>query len=399
MINATTCGGGVVLLTRQNRQVFLCARGIPHNDSFDFSRIHLQWFAAEDEGRTEQPTEYKLRKAREEGRVPKSQEITGALVMLFPAMALVLLAPWMLRNFAEMLRYYFERSTTAHVTDTGIVQGFFYYFIKLILPILIVAVISAVVANIFQTRGFIFSTKPLEPKFSKIIPNFANYFKKTLFSFEGAFNVLKSLVKIAVIFAAAWIIIYGDIQKLLSLSFVNVEMGVSFIAGMTAKLLLTAAVIFLVISIPDYAVQRWQFMESMRMTKQDIKEEYKEQEGDPYTKRRIKQYVHDLMAHNMAANVAASDVVITNPTHFAVAIKYDSVVMSAPMVMAKGQDAAALRIKEIANQNGVTIIENKPLARALFSEVEIGEMIPEKYLQTLAIILAKVYSMKGKMRA
>jgi flagellar biosynthetic protein FlhB len=262
-----------------------------------------------------------------------------------------------------------------------------------------VAVISAVLANIIQTRGFIFSTKPLDPKFSKIIPNFANYFKKTLFSFEGAYNVIKSLVKIAVIFAAAWIIIQGDLQKLLSLSTVNMWTGVSFIAGMTAKLLITAAAIFLVISIPDYVVQRWQFMESMKMTKQEIKEEYKEQEGDPYTKRRVRQYVRDMMARNMAANVAASDVVITNPTHFAVAIKYDSVVMSAPMVMAKGQDAVALRVKEIARQNDVTIVENKPLARALFAEVEIGEIIPEKYLQTLAIILSKVYIMKGKMRA
>jgi flagellar biosynthetic protein FlhB len=383
----------------QNTQNFLRARKISHNDSFDFSRIHLQWFAAEDEGRTEQPTEYKLQKAREEGRVPKSQELTGALVMLFPAIALILLAPWMLRNFAEMMRYYFERSTTAHVTDTGIAEGFFYYFVKLILPILIVAIISAVLANIVQTRGFIFSTKPLEPKFSKILPNFANYFRKTLFSFEGAFNVLKSLVKIAVIFIAAWIIIQGDIEKLLSLSTVNMWTGVSFIAGMTAKLLLTAAVIFLVISIPDYAVQRWQFMESMKMTKQDIKQEYKEHEGDPFTKRRIRQFVRDIMTQNMAANVAASDVVITNPTHFAVAIKFEAAVMSAPMVMAKGQDTAALRIREIARQNDVTVVENKPLARALFAEVEIGEIIPEKYLQTLAIILSKVYTMKGKMRA
>jgi flagellar biosynthetic protein FlhB len=364
-----------------------------------FRHIHLQWFAAEDEGRTEQPTEYKLRKAREEGRLPKSQEIAGALVMLLPVIALIILAPRMLGNFVEMMRYYFERAATAKVTDTGIVQGFFSFFIRQVLPILVVSVISAIVANVIQIGGFLFTTKPLEPKFSKIVPNFGNYFRKTLFSFEGAFNVLKSLVKIAVIFVTALIIIRSDMNRLFTLSTTDLQTGVSFVAGMTAKLLLAAALIFLVISIPDYVVQRRQFMESMKMSKQEIKEEYKETEGDPFVKAKIRQHIRDMMAYNMTASVASSDVVITNPTHFAVAVKYDGAVMNDPMMTAKGADAMALRIREIARENNVAVIENKPLARALYAEVEIGETIPEKYLQTLAIILAKVYNMRGKMSA
>jgi flagellar biosynthetic protein FlhB len=244
-----------------------------------------------------------------------------------------------------------------------------------------------------------FSTKPIEPKFSKVVPNFGKYHQKTLYSVEGGFNVLKSLGKMIIIFIAAFVIIRGDLEKLLSLSTVNMWMGVTHIAGMAAKLLITAAIIFLVISIPDYIVQRRQFIEQMKMTKQEVKEEYKEMEGDPFTKRRVKQYIREIMSRNMAANVASSDVVITNPTHFAIAIKYDRLTMPAPMVTAKGQDAIALRIREIAKQNDVAIMENKPLARALYAEVEIGEIIPEKYLQTLAIILAKVYNMSGKSSA
>ncbi|GMO50181.1 MAG: flagellar biosynthesis protein FlhB [Treponemataceae bacterium] len=364
-----------------------------------FERVHLQWFAAEDEGRTEQPTEHKLRKAREEGRIPKSQEIAGALVMLLPIITLIILAPRMLRNFVEMMRYFFDRAVTAQVTDTGIAQGFFYFFIQQVLPILIVAVISAVLANMIQIRGFIFTMKPLEPKFSKIIPNFGNYFKRTLFSFEGAFNIIKSLVKVAVIFIAAWIIVSGDIERLLSLSRVELQTGVTFIAWMAAKLLITAALIFLVIAIPDYVVQRIQFMESMKMKKQEIKEEYKEMEGDPLVKSKIRERIREMMSYNMTSSVASSDVVITNPTHYAIAVKFDNTVMNAPMVTAKGADAMALRIREIARENDVSIVENKPLARALYAEAEIGDTIPEKYLETLAIILGKVYTMRGKIPA
>jgi flagellar biosynthetic protein FlhB len=249
---------------------------------------------------------------------------------------------------------------------------------------------------VIQNRGFLFTLKPITPQFSRIVPNFGKYFSKTLFSAEGAFNVVKSIGKVVVVFIAAYVIIRGDLEKLLSLSGVSLWTGVSHVAGMAARLLITAAVIFLIISIPDYIMQRRQFMESMKMTKQEVKDEYKEMEGDPFTKRRIRQYVNEIMTRNMAANVAQSDVVITNPTHFAVAIKYEQRTMSAPTVMAKGQDEMAQRIKGIARENGVSIVENKPLARALYAEVETGDIIPEKYLQTLAIILAEVYNLRGK---
>lgn len=362
-----------------------------------FPIIDLQWFAsAEDEGRTEQPSETKLRKAREEGRIPKSQELGGALVMLLPVLLIVLLAPWLFDGFVQIIRFYFDRCVSAELTDSALAIEFFYAVVRMVLPICLVGMVSGIAANIIQNRGFIFTTKTIEPKFSKILPKFGEYFKKTLFSFEGAFNVIKSIVKVTIIFIVAYFIIKNDLPHLLTLMTTNMWTGVVHISWMVAKLLIISAVVFLVIAVPDYLVQRRQFMESMKMTKQEVKEEFKEMEGDPLVKSRLRQYMHQLMMQNLPSTVAKADVVITNPTHYAVAIEYDSSVMQGPMVSAKGADAIARRIKEIAADNGVPMVENRPLARALYAEVEIGEIVPENYYQALAVILANVYTMKGK---
>ena len=359
--------------------------------------INLQWFAsAEDEGRTEDPSEHKLRKAREEGRIPKSQELTGGLVLLLPVLTLILLAPWLLRGFVQVIRFYMERCTTASITDGELLMEFLYAMVRMVLPIAATAIVAGVTANVIQNKGFIFTTKTIEPKMSKILPKFGEYFKKTLFSFEGAFNVVKSIVKVAVIFIAAYLLIRSETRQLISLMNTNFWDGVVFIAETTAKLLIITSIIFIIIAIPDYIVQKKQFMESMKMTKQEVKQEYKELEGDPLVKGRLRQYMHEMLRRNIPAAVAKSDVVITNPTHYAVAIQYDSSTMAGPMVMAKGVDALARRIREIATENKVPLVENRPLARALYAEVEIGEMVPENYYQALAVILANVYNTKGK---
>lgn len=360
-------------------------------------KIHLQWFAsAEDEGRTEEPSEHKLRKAREEGRIPKSQELTGGLVLLLPVLTLILLAPWLLRGFVQIIRFYMERCTTASITDGELLIEFLYAMVRMVLPVAAAAIAAGITANIIQNKGFIFTTKTIEPKISKILPKFGEYFKKTLFSFEGTFNVVKSIVKVAVIFIAAYLLIRSETRQLVSLMNTNLWDGIVFIAETTAKLLIITSIIFIIIAIPDYIVQKKQFMESMKMTKQEVKQEYKELEGDPLVKGRLRQYMHEMLRRNIPAAVAKSDVVITNPTHYAVAIQYDSTTMAGPMVMAKGVDSLARRIREIATENKVPLVENRPLARALYAEVEIGEMVPENYYQALAVILANVYNTKGK---
>ncbi len=357
--------------------------------------IDLQWFAAEDEGRTEEPSEYKLRKAREEGRVAKSQELNGALVLLLPVICLIICAPWMMNTCIMIIRFYVDRCTGTSITDPSLLLAFFYYFIQLMLPVSLTALVSGVAGNIIQNRGFIFSTKPITPKFSKILPRFGEYFRKTLFSFEGFFNIVKSIVKVVILAAVSWLVIRNDLPNLLSLMNTGLWSAVAYVAGMTAKLLIIASLVFLVISIPDYIVQRRQFMESMKMTKQEVKEEYKMMEGDPLVKSRLRQRMREMLSQNMAANVAKADVIITNPTHFAVAVLYDQETMQGPMVTAKGADEAALRIRTIASEHDVPLVENRPLARALYAEVEIGDIIPETYYQALALILARVYAVNN----
>lgn len=360
--------------------------------------IDLQWFAAEDEGRTEEPSEYKIRKAREEGRVAKSQELTGALVLLLPAVALLILAPYMLRTCTEMLRFFFSRAVELNpVRDRIILEVFLSYFIRLALPIVLVAMVAAIFANLVQT-GFVFSTKPLVPNFSKIIPHFGRYFQRTLFSMEGLFNFGKSLVKMGIIGVAAFVLIRSNIPRLANLQAASLWTGLSLVASVAIRLLIISSLLLLVLSIPDFFFQRWQYRESLKMSLQEVKEERKQFEGDPMVKSRLRQRMQELLTRSMAINVPKADVVITNPTHFAVALEYKQAAMRGPVVSAKGADEMAFRIRRIASDNGVPLVENKPLARALYAEVEVGDEIPEQYWEAIALILANVYRLDEERR-
>ncbi|GAB1484391.1 flagellar biosynthesis protein FlhB [Treponema sp.] len=369
----------------------------------DAALIDLQWFAAaEDEGRTEEASEYKIRKAREEGRVAKSQELVGALVLLMPALAILFLGPSMLRTSIEMLRFFLLRAVELDPTkDAIIVKAFFSYFIKLVLPIAIVAMTTAIFANVVQT-GFLFTTKPLVPNFSKILPRFGAYFKRTLFSAEGMFNLVKAITKMAIVGVVAFLVIRSEIMRLANLQTASLWTGISLVSSLAMRLLIIVALLLLAFSVPDFLFQRWQYRESLKMTKQEVKEERKMYEGDPLMKSRLRQRMRELMSRNMAANVPKADVVITNPTHFAIALEWNNTAAAAPMVTAKGADEVALRIRAIAEEAGVPLVENKPLARALFAETEIGDIIPEQYYQAIATVLAHVYKLneaRGKMAA
>jgi flagellar biosynthetic protein FlhB len=360
--------------------------------------IDLQWFAAEDEGRTEEPSEYKIQRTREEeGRVAKSQELIGALCLLFPALLLVFLAPYMLRTCVEMLRFFLLRAAELDpVRDRMIAGVFFLYFVRLALPLVSVAMAAAIFSNLIQT-GFIFTTKPLVPDFTKIIPRFGQYFQRTLFSSEGLFNFFKSIVKMALIGLVAFFLIRGDIEKLTNLQTAGLWLGLSAVSTLAAKMLIISALLLLLLSIPDYMFQRWRYRESLKMSREEVKEERKMYEGDPYVRSRIRARMRELMTQNMAVNVPKADVVITNPTHFAVALEYQ-IGSLAPQVTAKGEDELALRIRRIARDNGVPIVENRPLARALYADTEIGQIIPEAYWQVVALILSRVARINEKRR-
>jgi flagellar biosynthesis protein FlhB len=360
--------------------------------------IDLQWFAAEDEGRTEEPSEYKLRKAREEGRVAKSQELIAAVGLLLPAAAIVILSPYLARTMREMVIYYLSLAGKADITTDGgpIAMAFFEYFAKLTLPIAAVAVIGAIVSNLLQV-GFLFTAKPITPDFSKIVPHFGQYLKRTMFSVEGLFNLAKSIVKVIIIGFVSYLVIQGEFDKLRTLFEGPFWPSVTYIFSLAMRLVIIVAVAMLVLAIPDYMFQRRQYMEGLKMTKEEVKEERKMQEGDPMVKGRLRERMRELLSRNMAANVPKADVVITNPTHFAIALEWDRERMVAPTVTAKGMDEVAQRIKRIAIDNGVPLVENRPLARALYADVEIGDAIPDKYYQAIAAVLAHVYGGQAEL--
>jgi flagellar biosynthesis protein FlhB len=362
----------------------------------DPSGVHLQWFAAEDEGRTEEPTEYKIRKAREEGRVAKSQELISALGLLLPALTLLALAPFLWATMREMLSFFLTQSTTIDPATDGaiIARAFFSYFLRLTWPVATVAVVAALASNLVQT-GFLFTVKPITPDFSRIVPRFGQYFQKTIFSMEGLFNFAKSLIKVAVIGVIAYVNIDGEVKQLATLYAAPYLKSYFMILSLAIRIVIEAAIALLVLAVPDYMFQRRQYMESLKMSKQEVKEERKMYEGDPMVKSRLRERMRELLSRNMAVNVAKADVVVTNPTHFAVALEWNRETMNAPMVTAKGSDEVAARMRAIAKDNSVPIVENKPLARALYAETEVGDIIPEKYYQAIATILAHVYKMRG----
>jgi flagellar biosynthetic protein FlhB len=358
--------------------------------------IDLQWFAAEDEGRTEEPTEHKIRKAREEGRVAKSQELVAALGLLVPALTILFMARYILRTCVEMIRFYFTRLNDFTVTD-GIAAGvFFQYFVKLALPIAVSAVAAAIFSNMVQV-GFLFTAKPLTPDFSKIVPHLGKYFQRTLFSMEGLFNLGKSMIKMVIIGVTAYVLIKSNINKLANLQTAGLWKGFTLVTSLAAQLFIITAILLLLLSIPDIIFQRWRFRESLKMTRQEVKEERKMYEGDPMIRARIQRRMREFMSRHMAVNVAKADVVITNPTHFAVALEYE-IGMIAPLLTAKGADELAFNIRNIAKENDVPVVENKPLARALFNEVEVGQLVPEAYWQIIIEILSKVWRLDEQQR-
>jgi len=364
--------------------------------------IPLQWFADSDDedapGKTEQPSETKIKRLREEGQVVKSQELVGAIGLILTGLLLLLMAPSMLRTCVEMVRFFFLRVTELDPVNDRIIFGnFLNYVIRLAAPILIMAVIAAVFSNIVQLGGWLFTTKPLVPNFSKALPKFSQYFKR-IFSSEGLFNLGKSLAKIIIIGVVAYLFIRADINILINLQKSDVYTGLIIIARIAGRMLIVVAFLLLVLGIIDFFFQRWRFRERHKMTRYEQKEELKMQEADPQVQSRIRSRFNDLLKQNIAAAVPQADVVITNPTHLAVALRFDQNTMPGPMVVALGADEMAARIREIAKDNEVPLVENKPLAQALYHDTKVGDIIPEKHYYAVALILSKVMRLNEARR-
>lgn len=358
--------------------------------------VHLQWFAAEDEGRTEEPTEHKIQKAREEGKVAKSQDVTSSIILLFSVVALLILARYIFNNALEMVTYFVRRSTEIDIAgDSTVMRAFYGYFIRLTLPIAMVAFAAAILGNVVQV-GFLFTTKTITPDFNRIAPRFGKFFQRALMSTEALFNLAKSMGKVLLIVVLGILNVAFRIRELTATLHAPFLQSFGLVTEIAFNMLLQSAILMLVLAVFDYLFQRHQHMESLKMTRQEVKEERRTFEGDPQIKSRMRQRMNELLSRNMLQNVPQADVVVTNPTHFAVALGYDRLTMEAPTVIAKGQDNIAFRIREIAGDADVPVIENKPLARALFAEVEIGDTIPEKFYEAVVIVLKQVYQMTGR---
>lgn len=357
--------------------------------------VHLQWFAAEDEGRTEEPSEHKIQKAREEGKVAKSQDVTSSVVLLFSVITLWIVSRFLFNTMIEMTSFFVTQSTEIDVaTNAQIVPAFYAYFIRLTLPIAAVAFIAAIAGNVVQV-GFLFTTKPITPDIQKVTPKFGKFFKRSFLSTEALYNLFKSMGKVIIIAVVAFFNVNAELGRITNLVYAPFLESLATISNLAFRILVQASVIFLALSIFDYLFQRKQHMEQLKMTRQEVKEERKTYEGDPLVKSRLRQRMREILQGNMVRNVEHADVVVTNPTHFAVAMEYRRESMAAPTVTAKGQDRIAQRIREVAGDHDVPVIENKPLARALYAEVEIGDEIPEKYYEAVVAVLKQVYTMTG----
>jgi flagellar biosynthetic protein FlhB len=241
---------------------------------------------------------------------------------------------------------------------------------------------------------FKISTKPLQPKFSKLNP--VSGFKR-LFSKEKIVELLKSIAKVVLISYVVYQTIKGDWVYLVQFYDMPLNQAIEVIGDIVINLGLKISVVFMVIAFMDLFYQKRKFNEDIKMTKQEVKDEYKNSEGDPQIKGKIKSKMREASQRRMMQDVPKADVVITNPTHFAVAIRYNPDEAPAPVVLAKGADYLALKIKEIAKENKVEIVENKPLARMLYANVDIGQQVPPELYQAVAEVLAMVYKLQGKI--
>jgi flagellar biosynthetic protein FlhB len=360
---------------------------------------NLQFFAKDGPGgeKTEAPTPKKLTDARKEGQVAKSIELVTAASLIALFYTIKLFIGFIGNSFFETFNLVYgnidklsgEEFNT--ITATLLLRESIWTILKICLPLFIAAFIVSFVVDLAQVKWTV-SGKLLKPKFSKINPikGFSRIFSK-----DKVVELIKSVLKILVIVYMAYDALKDYSSTLLKLYEIELGQAVVLIGSIVIDLGLNISLMFLIIGLADYFYQKLKFKRDMMMTKQELKDEYKQTEGDPQIKSRIKNKMREASQRRMMQRLPEADVVITNPTHFAAAIKYDKDTAEAPVLLAKGADFLAERIKTVARENKIEIVENKPLARMLYYNVEIGNEIPPELYQMTAEVLAYVYSLKG----
>ncbi|WP_457754804.1 flagellar biosynthesis protein FlhB [Thermovibrio ammonificans] len=340
---------------------------------------------AKDPSKTEKATPRRRQKAREEGQVLRSQDLSIAFSLVLVAVTLFFYLPFAFRELLKLFNYTFEELPFLELNQFVFVS--LEILALLTFPVFLVLLVGGVLSNVVQF-GFLFTLKPLVPKLDPINP--VKGFQR-LFSLKTLFELVKSLVKLGFASAVGYFAVKYLTRYFTSYASFPLEVQLYYLA----KSLVVLVVAFALLAVPvaglDFLYRRWEYEENLKMSKQEVKEERKQYEGHPLIKSEIRKRQRQLAMRRMMAEVPKADVVITNPEHYAVALKYERGKMHAPKVVAKGVDSVALKIKEIALEHGVPVEENPPLARALYESCEVGDFIPEEFYRAVARILAKIY--------
>lgn len=351
-----------------------------------------------DQEKTEEPTQHRIDEFRKRGEVASSKELNSVLVLSACILTLMLSLVYIYETLSEFVEWlytldvafaYTEKSFKTIVTKT-VMTG-----LKCVAPVLLTALSVGIIANVAQI-GFLFSTEVLEFKPERINP-IAGI--KRLFSMKSLVEAIKGVFKFVFILGIVYWVIKDDINTFQGYFHVSFVEGFMHARWFLAKLAFSIIGAFLIIALADFAYQKISYQNKLRMTKEQAKKEHKEQDGNPEVKQRIRAIQREMATKRMMNDIPTADVVVTNPTHFAVVLKYDAEQMVSPQVIGKGQDHLALRIREIAKQHDIPVVENVPLARALYKTATIGEYVPRTLYKAVAEVLAFVYKLKRKKKA
>jgi len=346
-----------------------------------------------DQERSEKPTAKKLEKAKEEGNVAKSTEVSSVFILVMSLGVFMVGGSWMISGLSTFMSGIFENAGTLNLDQESLQSFAAFVFEKIftiLMPLMLSIIVAGLLSNIIQT-GFMLNSKTFTPKLSKLNPISG---LKKIVSLKSFAEVVKAIFKLIFVGTIAYFLIRNEMDKFPALMQMSVIDILSFIGSIAFKICFYVCLALVAISILDFVYQRWQHEKDLMMTKQEVKDENKQSEGDPKVKGRIRQIQIETARRRMMEQVPDADVIVTNPTHIAIALKYDAENMMAPKVIAKGAELIAEKIKKIAKEQGIPIVEHKSLARTLYKIVELGDFIPVNLYRAVAEILAYVYNLK-----
>jgi flagellar biosynthetic protein FlhB len=347
------------------------------------------FFAATEE-KTEAATPHRRQEARKKGQVAKSADLNAAVILMAIIGVIYIARGYMGQSLSDYVEQILDKQMNATLDPAQLINLYKYTLLqcfKIMAPLLAAGVFFGIVVNLLQV-GFVISSEAINPKFSNVNPLEG---LKRIFSKRALFDFLKTLLKLSFIGFVIYNQCKSEYPRLLMLSNLTTGQIINYLAQFMFKVCITAGMVFLIISVIDFIFQKWQFSQTLKMSKYEIKTEMKQTEGDPFIKSRLREKQRMFAMRRMMQSVPEATVVITNPTHLAVALKYDDNVMQAPQIIAKGAGYVAEKIKQTAAENKIPIMEDKPLAQSLYKGSEIGDFIPMELYQAVAGILAAIY--------